>query len=115
MSKYQLATRDEIISLDDSKESVVDIETWQRAVRVRSLSMGEALAIAKVAKNDEEQTMFTLVAGVVEPKFEKADIADLKQKNSAAIAEILAAINEVSGGTPSAKDDVDAAKDDFRS
>ena len=100
---YPRATREQILSVKDIQETEIDVPAWKMSVLVRSIS---ALERARIIKHSTEkdgtldtakfQTMI-IIAGCVDPKFEKADIDALGERAAGAIASLAEEIIKASG------------------
>lgn len=104
----------DILALDDSKEEWVDVPEWTCRLKVKSLTKAQQIYARRGASDgkggiDESKLEgLLLVAGIVEPKFEKDHIAALFQKNATPLDRILGAIMGVSSMDQAAEEEAEA-------
>jgi hypothetical protein len=111
--------RQQIIDAKDTRAKTVTSSHWKDAegnalvVEVRSLSLTAHAAIVKDSKDEsgeidtQEMSLRMLMACVYDPAdgalvFEEADREVLGTKNSAAVAELMAVVQELNGLTDAA-------------
>lgn len=106
----------DILAIDDTQESVVNIPEWNCSVRVKSLTKSRQIALRKqstirgvVDENRLEGLLF--IYGVVEPQFSPEHVDRLFEKSSGAVDRILQEILTLSGMT---EDVTKAAEADFQ-
>lgn len=105
-----------ILSVNDSKETWVNIPEWKMKVKVKSLTKGEQVRLRKESTDHRgnldtslmEQLIF--VYGLVEPKVEREHLDRLFEKQSSAVDRILSAIFDASNMGPDNK----VAEEDFQ-
>jgi hypothetical protein len=106
-----------ILSLDQIKESVdlptevVSVPEWGGDVIVQGASLNDGMDLLKKmqgadGKTDPEKAaLYSLLYGVVEPKFTEDDLVWLKQKSMAPITRITNAFTRLSGFEQKALDE----------
>lgn len=100
---YPRATREQILNVKDIQETEIDVPAWKMSVLVRSISALERARIIKQS-TDKDGNLDTakfqsmiIIAGCVDPKFEKADLDALSEKTAGAISKLAEEIVLASG------------------
>ena len=90
-----ILTRDQIMNLDDLPVEVIDVPEWGGEVKVRGMSAEERVRWAEHVKaadgkgiDVEKAQYYAVIVGVVEPKFEEADVDWLRKKSASALERI---------------------------
>jgi hypothetical protein len=105
-------TREEILAVKDIKKEEVYISEWNGSVLVQSLSGKRRADIMDYAMSDkgkmDSHKLYPalIVAGCVEPTFQKQDADAILEKNSSALEKLAKVIMKLSGIST---DDVEAA------
>ena len=108
MSETEYLSFEQIMAADDVVEEDLPVPEWKGVVRIRSLTVGQALEINNLSKitggrsatpvTDVRKLMFlTLVKGIVKPLIDANALERLMSKNSGAVLRIVKRINELSG------------------
>lgn len=96
-------SREQILGAKDITQEEVFVKEWGGSVLVQSLSGAKRAAILKVAMSDKGKIdtgklyPLLMVEGVAEPKFEKADVDALNEKNSGALETVCKVVMRLSG------------------
>lgn len=94
---------DDLISVVDTDEEVIDVPEWGGAVRIRSFSKNEQLQYRREAKDEngeidnDKLEMLMLVHGIVEPKLTAEHVGVMRQKRAMTIDRVLKRILVLSG------------------
>lgn len=101
----RILSKDEILSLNDVPEEVVEIPEWGEGVGVlvRGMTAGERLRFVEETRTPEgktdnrKATFMAILLGVKEPEFTEVDIPALERKSPAALDRISKAWLKLSG------------------
>ena len=110
MPKKRL-TREDILNVKDIAQEEVFVSEWSGTVLVQSLSGKKRSEIMNYAMNEngklDSMKLYPalMVAGVVEPVFEKTDAEQLNEKNSGALEKVCKVIMKLSGISTDALDE----------
>jgi hypothetical protein len=93
-------TREEILSMNDIVEAVVDVPEWRTEVKIRQVPLSAAIDLGTTAVKLDEQIIRTVIAGTVTddggPLFTLDDIEALGKKNPAVLIRLSQRIAELS-------------------
>ena len=109
-----MLTREEILKAKDLKTKVVKVPEWNGEVTIQALSLKDFADIERAAKGIDGKldtlklAIATFIAGVIEPKFERADIEELQYRNVNSMTDIVTEINKLSGKMIDQKNDLKA-------
>jgi len=97
----QILTAEQVVTVDDRPERVVEVPEWGGAVRIKALSLGQFQDIrdrSTVAGEVDETrvTLYMLQEGIVEPRLTEAQVEMLRLKSIPAVVRLLSAISELS-------------------
>ena len=98
-----MLTREEILKAKDLKTKVVKVPEWGGDVTIQALSLKDFADIETAAKGIDGKLdtlklgIATFIAGVIEPKFVRADIAELQNRSVNAMTDVITEINKLSG------------------
>lgn len=98
-----MLTREEILKAKDLKTKVLKVQEWGGEITIQALSLKDFADIEIAAKGIDGKldtlklAIATFIAGVIEPKFERADIEELQKRNVNAMTDIVTEINKLSG------------------
>lgn len=104
----KVLTLEQIVGADDRPTKTVEVPEWGGAVVIRALSKRQQQEVRAASRDTDgnldanrwEDAM--LVASLVEPEVDAAQLALLKEKSGAAVEAIVQAIVELQGGLESA-------------
>jgi len=104
----KLLSVEDILSVDDLPEQVIDVPEWGGQVRVKAFSKARELAIRNEAGgvdglDNEKFEMLLFVYGVIDPVFTSEQVGLLKEKNGRVIDRVITRIMEMSGLTEEAR------------
>lgn len=122
MSDVHILSEEEILSADDIKESVVEVPEWGGSVRIRGLDLRQIAVVASKSIRRNPQTgqdetdrersvLYTLQAGMIEPKLSEIGLRAMAKKSAAAVTKVVAAINAL-GPTSEAVDEAEKSLDE---
>ncbi len=105
-------TAEDVFKVKDINESDFDVKEWKATLRIRGLSALEhknALNGARGKNGELDATLLSCLViyyGCIEPKFEKAHIELLAEKNVGVIDRISTEIIKLSGLSAGVEEDV---------
>ena len=95
------ASADVLVGADDSNTETVEVPEWGAAIRIRSLTRGEARKIGADDMTPEQAEVYVLSTACVEPVLTEAQASSLiNDKSFGATEKVLNRILEVSGLVP---------------
>lgn len=98
-----ILTIDQIRLAQDVTREEIEIPEWGGSVVVQGVSVADGMALLKQMQGEdgeidsEKATLYSIVVGVVEPKFTDADVEWLKTKSMSAVTKITNAFMRLSG------------------
>lgn len=99
----RLLTEADIIAIDDIETEVVEVPEWGGSVKLRGLSLDEAMNARAGATSDAKaMSLRLLVASFVEPKLSEAAVEALGKKSAAVINRLLQVATRLCGMDPEA-------------
>ncbi len=115
-STPRILSWDDILAAPDTPEEVIEVPEWKGAVRVRGLTKAQQVDIRERGTingqvSEQHVQMYLWMEGVLEPKVEEHQFAQLWQKNAGAVDRVLKRVLELSG---MAEDTVKKAEIQFR-
>lgn len=99
----RLLTEADIIAIDDIETEVVEVPEWGGSVKLRGLSLDEAMNARAGATGDAKaMSLRLLVASFVEPKLSEAAVEALGKKSAAVVNRLLQVTTRLCGMDPEA-------------
>lgn len=97
-----MKSRAEILALDDRPTETMTVPEWDTELVLRGLTLAQLTNISERAKRDGETdglraTVFTLIEGVVEPRFDVGDYDALRNKSAGVVNRVSSRIMALSG------------------
>lgn len=99
-----ILTLDQIKQAKDVQREEIDIPQWGGSVVVQGVNVIDGMALLKQMQKEgseeidpEKAMLYSIIVGVVEPKFTESDVEWLKTKSMAATSKITEAFMRLSG------------------
>ena len=98
-----MLTREMILNKDDRKTKKIDVPEWGGEITIRSLSAKDRADYIDAIMADGGKIIYKnitpvlVILGTIDPKFEKADIEMLQQKDGSVLDKLAEEIVSLSG------------------
>jgi len=104
MADRKILTLEDIRAAQDVQKEEIEIAEWGGSVIVQGVNVNEGMVLLKQMQKEgseeidpEKALLYSVIVGVVEPKFTESDIVWLKTKSMSAVQKITTAFMRLSG------------------